>query len=85
MWKMMLLSVPLLRFSLLLFFLDVKFQVLSGKIIVCQYYSFLSTSSAVHPPSRIVSFLRRRSCPDLYSLIRPPGRPLALGRGRILI
>ena len=29
--------------------------------------------------------LNTRSCPDLYPLIRPPGRPLALGRGRILI
>ena len=31
------------------------------------------------------SILRTRSCPDLYPLIRPPKRPLALGRGRILI
>ena len=29
--------------------------------------------------------LRTRSCLDLYPLIRPPGRPQALGRGRILI
>ena len=29
--------------------------------------------------------LRTRSCPDLYPLIRPPRRSLALGRGRILI
>ena len=29
--------------------------------------------------------LRTRSCLDLYPLIRPPKRPLALGRGRIRI
>ena len=29
--------------------------------------------------------LRTRSCPDLYSITRPPKRPLALGRGTILI
>ena len=29
--------------------------------------------------------LRTRSCPDLYPLIRPPKRPFAHGRGRILI
>jgi hypothetical protein len=29
--------------------------------------------------------LRTRSCPDLYPLIRPPKRSLALGTGRILI
>jgi len=40
----------------------------------------------VHPPSRIVSHPKEtRSWPDFYSLIRPPGRPFALGRGRILI
>ena len=38
-----------------------------------------------HPPSRTVSILRTRSYPDLYSLFRPPKRPLTLGRGRILI
>jgi hypothetical protein len=29
--------------------------------------------------------LRTRSCPDLYPLIRPLKRPLAFGKGRILI
>ena len=28
---------------------------------------------------------RKRSCPDLYPLIRPPKRPLTLARARILI
>ena len=28
--------------------------------------------------------LRTRSCTDLYPLIRPLGRPLALGKGRII-
>jgi hypothetical protein len=31
------------------------------------------------------SILWTRICPDLCPLIRPPRRPLALGRGRILI
>ena len=30
-------------------------------------------------------FLRTRSCPDLYPLIRPPRRPLAFSRERIHI
>ena len=29
--------------------------------------------------------LRTQSCPDLYPLIRSPGKPLAHGRGKILI
>jgi hypothetical protein len=33
---------------------------------------------------RQFSILRTRSCPDPYPLIRPPKRPLALVRGRIL-
>ena len=37
------------------------------------------------PPSRIVSHPKDQKHPELYPLISPPGRPLALGGGRILI
>ena len=36
-------------------------------------------------PSRIVPILRTRSGPDLYQVILPPRKQLALGRERILI
>ena len=70
-------------------YLDVKYQVLSGKIIMWWYYRFLYTSSSVgqlldHPPSRKVTYPKDKSCPDLYPLIRPPRRPLTFCRGRIL-
>ena len=51
-----------------LFFIDVKFQVFSGKIIIWWYSRFLSTSSCrgqlvVHPPSRIVSNPKDKKLP----------------------
>ena len=58
---------------------------------MCQYSQFLSISSLPFAKLWLIRLqvqfpiLRTRSCPDLYPLIRPPKRPLTLGRGRILI
>ena len=41
----------------------------------------MTLSNVVHPPSRIVSHLKEKKFPDLYSLIRPPGRQLTLVSG----
>ena len=44
----------------------------------------LANISFIHFPGDF-PILRKISFPDLYLLIRPPGRPLAIGRGTILI
>ena len=68
----------------------------SGIFYVRKNYHFLSSfrensNVIVFPfPFHIplqgrLPIVKTRSCPDLYPFIRPPRRPLVLGRGRILI
>ena len=74
-----------------LFFLDVKFQVLLGKIIMWQDSHSLSTPSILLTNlwfmrlQEVFLTLRARSCPNLCPLIHSPRRPLTLRRGRIPI
>ena len=74
----------------LVFFLNVKFQVRSWKIVMWLYSRFLSTVSCRWQTCGSSAFnqfpiLNTKSCPDLCTLIHPPRRSLALGREWILI
>ena len=67
-WSEFTVTDPLLCCSFVLFFLDVKFQVLSGKIIICNIpVSFPHLHAVgqlvVHPLSRIVSHLKDKKLP----------------------
>ena len=84
-------SAPSLWCSLVLFFLDVKFQVLSKKIVKWWYSRFLSLSSRHWPTCGLSAF--KVSLPSQVQevvlasarLFAPPRRPLALGRRKPLI
>ena len=79
-------ALDVLQCSLCPLFLDVKFEVFSGRIVMWQYFRFLSTYSFCQPTLWFIRLkgefpiLRTRSCPYLYPLIHHPRRPLALGR-----
>ena len=77
-------EVPSLWWSL--FFLAVKLQVLSGKIIMFPYHIFmLLVNFWFICLQGLFPILRKISCRDLCPLMCPLRRLLALDRGRILI
>ena len=70
---------------------QVKFEILTRKIIICQYSCFFSTSSCRRPTcgsSALKDILPYQGQRDVLTSTRSSlseRRPLALGRGRILI
>ena len=60
------------------------FRINNNNVVVFQF-PFHTFMPFIHPPSRMVSHPKDKKFPDLYLLIRPPRRPLALGRGSKLI
>ena len=71
-----------------LFFLDVKFQVLSrenNNVAIPIAFPHLHDQPVVHPPSRRVSHPKDKKFSDLKPLIYPLRRSLTLVRERILI
>ena len=91
MWKRMPLKCYIRMCLLFLFFFDEKNKVLSGKknnVVVFPFpfhiFMPLANLSFILLQGEF-SIVRIRSFPDLYPLIYPPRRSLALDRGRILI